>query len=175
MNHIKQINKIIIPIILGSGMVLNLRVVTAETTTFHQQIYPIVECNDGKDNDGDGLVDFSSDPDCTAWTDNSELLLTASTSSTTTSASATEGTDSISTQRSNSSPSNTSGSSVLGIQSNFIWRSLGQVLGIEDSDIFLRIGDNNFAYLILCCLGSILLVAMLIIFIGTKRNQRDSN
>lgn len=42
------------------------------TSNWRQEIYPITECNDGIDNDGDGAIDFGSDPDCTSWLDDSE-------------------------------------------------------------------------------------------------------
>jgi len=44
----------------------------ASVSKFQQQIYPIAECNDGIDNDGDGGIDFSSDPQCVSWGDNDE-------------------------------------------------------------------------------------------------------
>ena len=31
------------------------------------------QCNDGKDNDGDGLIDYPADPGCSSRRDNSEL------------------------------------------------------------------------------------------------------
>jgi hypothetical protein len=42
-------------------------------TDFKQQIIGITQCNDGIDNDGDGLIDFASDPDCVSWEDNNEF------------------------------------------------------------------------------------------------------
>jgi PKD repeat protein len=35
-----------------------------------------VQCDDGNDNDGDGLIDYPRDPDCTSPTDNSEYNIT---------------------------------------------------------------------------------------------------
>lgn len=45
---------------------------TKAESNFRQKIYPITECNDGIDNDGDGGIDFASDPECTSWQDDSE-------------------------------------------------------------------------------------------------------
>lgn len=47
--------------------------VYATPSNFTQEIYPITECNDGIDNDGDGGIDFATDPQCTSWTDPSEF------------------------------------------------------------------------------------------------------
>lgn len=44
----------------------------AANTDFKQQIRAITQCNDSIDNDGDGLLDFASDPDCISWEDNNE-------------------------------------------------------------------------------------------------------
>lgn len=46
--------------------------VLASQSNFKQEIYPITECNDGIDNDGDGFIDFMSDPNCDSWLDNNE-------------------------------------------------------------------------------------------------------
>lgn len=46
--------------------------IEAANPEFKQQIRAIVACSDGVDNDGDGLIDFDSDPDCTSWEDISE-------------------------------------------------------------------------------------------------------
>lgn len=46
--------------------------ISAEVTDFKQVIYPITECNDGVDNDGNGFIDFQSDPNCSSWVDNLE-------------------------------------------------------------------------------------------------------
>lgn len=45
----------------------------AAGSNFRQEIYPITQCNDGIDNDGDGFVDFAFDPDCTSWIDDNEF------------------------------------------------------------------------------------------------------
>lgn len=47
--------------------------VEAVTPEFQQQIRAIVACNDGIDNDGDGFIDFASDPDCISWEDINEF------------------------------------------------------------------------------------------------------
>jgi hypothetical protein len=39
------------------------------------QVIGVPECEDGIDNDGDGLIDFPADPGCTSPTDNSEVNL----------------------------------------------------------------------------------------------------
>jgi hypothetical protein len=44
----------------------------AANTNFNQQIRAITQCNDSIDNDGDGLLDFASDPDCISWEDTNE-------------------------------------------------------------------------------------------------------
>lgn len=46
--------------------------VKASETQLKQQIRAITQCNDSIDNDGDGLLDFASDPDCISWEDTSE-------------------------------------------------------------------------------------------------------
>lgn len=45
---------------------------SSDTTTLSQVILPATECGDTIDNDGDGLIDFPADPDCTDVLDNSE-------------------------------------------------------------------------------------------------------
>lgn len=50
--------------------------VLATSSTFYQSIYALTECNDGIDNDNDGLVDYASDSDCTSFSDTSEHSLT---------------------------------------------------------------------------------------------------
>lgn len=45
----------------------------ATSSNFRQEIYPITQCNDGIDNDGDGFVDFAFDPDCSSWIDDNEF------------------------------------------------------------------------------------------------------
>jgi hypothetical protein len=47
--------------------------VNAASPEFRQQIKAITQCNDSIDNDGDGLLDFASDPDCVSWEDNNEF------------------------------------------------------------------------------------------------------
>lgn len=59
---------VLIILILGMAPIT----IEAANPEFKQQIRAIVECNDGVDNDGDGLLDFASDPDCTSWEDISE-------------------------------------------------------------------------------------------------------
>jgi hypothetical protein len=48
--------------------------ISAAPPNFRQRIYEITECNDGIDNDGDGGIDFASDPQCLSWEDDSELI-----------------------------------------------------------------------------------------------------
>jgi len=53
--------------------VISPTVVTAISSEFRQQVRAITQCNDGIDNDGDGFVDFASDPDCVSWEDDNEF------------------------------------------------------------------------------------------------------
>jgi hypothetical protein len=48
------------------------QVVKAETSNFRQEIYPLTQCNDGIDNDGDGGIDFATDLQCHSWVDETE-------------------------------------------------------------------------------------------------------
>lgn len=61
--------------IIGIIMMVSIIPFYAEAVTpeFKQQIRAIVACNDGVDNDGDGLIDFASDPDCISWEDTNEF------------------------------------------------------------------------------------------------------
>lgn len=70
---IKIFNKVVLInlLILELTMLLPNRVI-ATSSNFSQEIYPITQCNDGIDNDGDGLIDFAFDPQCTSWVDNNE-------------------------------------------------------------------------------------------------------
>lgn len=54
-------------------------VVGTTAISFHTLaiIVPTYQCNDGIDNDGDGLIDYPSDPGCTSATDNSEVNIIA--------------------------------------------------------------------------------------------------
>ena len=49
--------------------------ISATGSNFRQTIYPITECNDGIDNDGDGGIDFATDAQCVSWIDRSETIL----------------------------------------------------------------------------------------------------
>lgn len=45
---------------------------SAETSNFTITIVPAPQCFDGQDNDGDSLIDFPNDPDCSSYTDDNE-------------------------------------------------------------------------------------------------------
>ena len=52
--------------------IASLTLFAQSSTNLQQQIYPLVQCNDGIDNDSDGLIDFAFDPECTSWVDDRE-------------------------------------------------------------------------------------------------------
>ena len=62
-------------IALGSIVVFFIAgsVFTAGTSEFSVDIFPLPECSDGADNDGDALIDFPLDPGCTDASDNDEF------------------------------------------------------------------------------------------------------
>ncbi len=62
--------KYILIMILSIAIFPNIN--NAANTNFNQQIRAITQCNDSIDNDGDGLLDFASDPDCISWEDTNE-------------------------------------------------------------------------------------------------------
>ncbi len=62
-----------IPLLILLTLLTQYFTIYATSSNFSQEIYPITECNDGIDNDGDGGIDFATDPQCTSWTDTSEF------------------------------------------------------------------------------------------------------
>ncbi len=44
----------------------------AVNSDFHIEVIPPSECNDTQDNDGDGLIDYPADPECSSLSDNFE-------------------------------------------------------------------------------------------------------
>jgi len=46
--------------------------VGALVTNFSIEVSPLIQCNDGIDNDGDSLIDYPDDPECASATDNIE-------------------------------------------------------------------------------------------------------
>jgi len=46
--------------------------VGAVTSNFSITVNPLIQCNDGVDNDGDSFIDFPDDPECASATDNIE-------------------------------------------------------------------------------------------------------
>lgn len=105
----------------------------AAGTNFTQQIYPITECNDGIDNDGDGGIDFATDPQCISWTDNSESVvgITPQLGGTPVS-SPVQQPDSQGGEAIDQPQEDTVDSLGEIIQREFSWDALGSILGIEN-------------------------------------------
>jgi hypothetical protein len=51
---------------------LPLGVQAQANSNYRQEIHALTECNDGIDNDGNGTLDFGSDPNCSSWDDDTE-------------------------------------------------------------------------------------------------------
>ncbi|GEM_PF-2989853 len=96
----------------------------ATSSSFQQAIYPLTECNDGIDNDNNGLIDFASDTGCTSFTDTNEGVTPQTT---------------INPQ----APLTNAIAPILpgfaaealaSAEQEFLWSPIGRVLGIENSD-----------------------------------------
>lgn len=149
-------------------------------SNFQQEIYPLGECNDGIDNDGDGGIDFATDPQCTSWTDPSE------TDPIDPPVSSPQEENNTATQSQQSQPNQGSSNFQPPINSIpelinrvFSWESLGNVLGIEDLEDRIEQPQTQ-AYvlggIIIAMLVAAAIMFVLIIYLSRsiRRNERFS-
>lgn len=146
--------------------------VYSANTGLHQIIIPITQCNDGIDNDHDGLVDYASDPDCTSFSDDNESPNPVTPTPTQTPFV----TKSVILGQSNQKNSTTSETSVSNtinkIAQEYLWEPMGKVLGVENIT-----GDTNPNFIIVSffILAFILALVNLFIIILILRRYRNAN
>lgn len=174
-------------------------IVYAQTTNFQQTIYAVLECNDGIDNDSDGLVDYASDPECMGWDDASESVLeTSSTTSSETSTSRESSSSDTSSISSSSSSVNTGNNADNGsdniitqiteeidnifteprksiVLNTFVWEPLGEILGLTEE--IESLSDAEFTTINMSLLGLMIypLAAMAItlsVLINVSRKKK---
>ena len=142
----------------------------ATNSTFFQAIYIIGECNDGIDNDGDGLVDYASDPECTSFDDLSE----SSTPSPTITVTPTP----IQNLRSNipriTLPAQeTQSEDVLTTATqNLVWNPIAKVLGLENTSSEIS-PIEGFLLIIIFFLLLITIFGSIVVITRFLRNTKD--
>jgi hypothetical protein len=68
----KYIKVFIIIFLIGLSVIGITSLAMAVTSNFSITVNPLIQCNDGLDNDGDSFIDYPDDPECASATDNIE-------------------------------------------------------------------------------------------------------
>jgi len=166
-------------------------IVYAGTTNFQQTIYEITECNDGIDNDTDGLVDFASDPECLGWDDDSESISGSSRTSSAETSTSSE-TSSITTSTASTSEASEQQDNIFVqiteeidnifnkpresvVLNTFIWQPLGEILGLTEE--IESLSDAEFTTINMSLFGLLLypLAAMIVtlsVLINVSRKKK---
>jgi hypothetical protein len=170
--------------ILTISFTLFLTIISAAPSNFRQQIYEITECNDGIDNDGDGGIDFASDPQCLSWEDNSELI-----DETPPPDPEPEPPASNPVDNGNNPPPNSGGTpgeegpteepgagSPEVLFQEFLWEPIGKVFGLDIAKLEQGKYNRNFTISAFILVYFLLILIMLLILLKRRhdRNQEES-